>query len=186
MEYSKILNNLQSSVKIIKSGGVGIIKTDTIYGIVASAFNKSAVERVYNIKHRNRAKKCIILAANYEQLQPFNIQDFDVYKNQVSKYWPGPFSLILPIFGNKYSYLALGTLDLAFRVPKNEQLKDYLLQTGPLVAPSANLEGETTVESAKQAKQIFGDNVDFIVDGGVVTNKKPSALINMQTGQTLR
>lgn len=182
----KLFDNLQSTVGIIKSDGVGIIKTDTIYGFVASAFNKSAVERIYKIKHRSTAKKCIILAANYEQLQPFNIQDYDRYKEKVNQYWPGPFSLILPIFGNEYSYLTLGTQDLAFRVPKNDQLSDYLLQTGPLIAPSANIDGEPTVESAKQAQEIFGDSVDFIVDGGVVTNNKPSALINMQTGQTLR
>ena len=182
----KLFDILQSSVQIVKSGGVGIIKTDTIYGFVASAFNESAVERVYKIKHRNRAKKCIVLAANYEQLEPFNIKDYDVYKNKVNKYWPGPYSLILPIIGDDYSYLTLGTPDLAFRVPQNNQLKDYLLQTGPLVAPSANLEGETTVESAKQAEDIFKDSVDFIVDGGTVNNIKPSTLINMLTGKTLR
>ena len=182
----KLFDNLQSSVQIVKSGGVGIIKTDTIYGFVASAFNISAVERVYKIKHRSTAKKCIILAADYEQLKPFNIKDYHVYKNKVNKYWPGPYSLILPVFGDDYRYLTLGTPDLAFRVPQNDQLTDYLLQTGPLIAPSANLESELTVESAQQAEQIFKDSVDFIVDGGKVINNKPSNLINMQTGQNLR
>ena len=182
----KLFDNLQSSVQIVKSGGVGIIKTDTIYGFVASAFNESAVERVYKIKHRSTAKKCIILAADYEQLKPFNIKDYHVYKNKVNKYWPGPYSLILPVFGDDYRYLTLGTPDLAFRVPQNDQLTDYLLQTGPLIAPSANLESELTVESAQQAEQIFKDSVDFIVDGGKVINNKPSNLINMQTGQNLR
>ena len=182
----KLFDNLQSSVQIVKSGGVGIIKTDTIYGFVASAFNESAVERVYKIKHRSTAKKCIILAVNYDQLQPFNIKDYDVYKNKVNKYWPGPYSLILPVFGDDYRYLTLGTPDLAFRVPQNDQLTDYLLQTGPLIAPSANLESKLTVESAQQAEQIFKDSVDFIVDGGKIINNKPSTLINMQTGQNLR
>ena len=182
----KLFDNLQSSVQIVKSGGVGIIKTDTIYGFVASAFNISAVERVYKIKHRSTAKKCIILAADYEQLKPFNIKDYHVYKNKVNKYWPGPYSLILPVFGDDYRYLTLGTPDLAFRVPQNDQLTDYLLQTGPLIAPSANLESEPTVESAQQAEKIFKDSVDFIVDGGKVINNKPSNLINMQTGQNLR
>ena len=182
----KLFDNLQSSVQIVKSGGVGIIKTDTIYGFVASAFNESAVERVYKIKHRSTAKKCIILAANYDQLQPFNIKDYDVYKNKVNKYWPGPYSLILPVFGDDYRYLTLGTPDLAFRVPQNDQLTDYLLQTGPLIAPSANLESEPTVESAQQAEKIFKDSVDFIVDGGTVKNNKPSTLINMISGDIIR
>ena len=182
----KLFDNLQSSVQIIKSGGVGIIKTDTIYGFVASALNESAVERVYKIKHRNRAKKCIVLAANYEQLEPFNIKDYNIYKNKVNKYWPGPYSLILPIVCNEYSYLTLGTPDLAFRVPLNSQLKEYLSQTGPLIAPSANLEAEPTAKSVNQAIDVFDDDVDFYVDGGVATNNKPSTLINMQTGKTLR
>ncbi|MBP9820590.1 L-threonylcarbamoyladenylate synthase [Candidatus Saccharibacteria bacterium] len=182
----KLFDNLQSSVEIIKSGGVGIIKTDTIYGFVACAFNISAVERVYQIKHRSAAKKCIILAADYEQLKPFNIDDYIMYKEKVNQYWPGPYSLVLPIVGNDFSYLTLDAPDLAFRVPQNEQLTDYLSQTGPLIAPSANLESEPTVESAIQAEKIFKDSVDFIVDGGTVKNNKPSTLINMISGDIIR
>lgn len=185
MSY-KLFDNLQSSVQIINSGGVGIIKTDTIYGFVASALNESAVNRVYKIKHRNAAKKCIVLAANYEQLKPFNIKDYDVYKNKVNKYWPGPYSLILPISGIDFSYLTLKTPDLAFRVPNNQQITDFLLKTGPLIAPSANLEGQPTAITINQAIDVFGDSVDFYVDGGTVNNTKPSTIINMQTGQTLR
>ena len=46
-----MLNKKQKEIiKILKNGGIGVIPTDTIYGLVGSAFSKIAVERIYKIK----------------------------------------------------------------------------------------------------------------------------------------
>jgi len=56
---------------------------------------------------------------------------------------------------------------LAIRMPKDEWLLDIIRKTGPLVAPSANLQNAPTVKNMDEAIAIFGDDVDFYVDGGV-------------------
>ena len=60
--------NNKNLVKILKKGGVAVMPTDTIYGIVGQAENISTVNRIYNLKKRNPEKPCIILISNIEQL----------------------------------------------------------------------------------------------------------------------
>ena len=70
---------------------------------------------------------------------------------------------------------------LAFRVPHNQDLIDILHQTGPLVAPSANMSGGPTVKSLKQAYDVFGDSVDGYY-GGALLALEPSTLVRVKNG----
>ena len=61
-------------IKILENGGVGVIPTDTLYGLVAQALNKQAVSRVYRLKQRSVHKPFIILISSYEDLAVFGIK----------------------------------------------------------------------------------------------------------------
>jgi L-threonylcarbamoyladenylate synthase len=158
-------------IKILKNDGVGVMPTDTLYGLVGSAFSKKAVNRIYKLKKRNKKKALIILISNLNDLKKFGIvlpllrgsaptqvgaRGSDIFK----KNWPGKVSIILPCSNNKFKYIHQGLNSIAFRLPKNKKLIEILKKTGPLVAPSANLEGERPVENIKEAKEYFGDKVD--------------------------
>lgn len=58
--------NYSLAISILKSGGVAVIPTDTIYGLVAQAFDEKAVEKVYKIKNRATNKPPITLIADFE------------------------------------------------------------------------------------------------------------------------
>jgi L-threonylcarbamoyladenylate synthase len=151
-------------VKILKNGGVGVIPTDTIYGLVGSASSRKAINSIYKIKKRNKNKKLIILISAIAEIGKFGIK---INKKQVKvleKFWPGRNSIILN--------------DTAFRLPKNKKLIKILKKTGPLVAPSANPEGLKPAENITQAKKYFGNRVDFYLSGGTLKSK-PSTLIKI-------
>jgi L-threonylcarbamoyladenylate synthase len=59
---------------LLKEGAIGVIPTDTIYGICTSAFNRKSVEKVYKLRKRNPNKPCIILISSLEDLKKFNIR----------------------------------------------------------------------------------------------------------------
>ena len=61
----------QDAVEIIQGGGVGVIPTDTLYGIVASAFQPDAIDRIYTLKQRDPRKPLIVLIADITQLEQF-------------------------------------------------------------------------------------------------------------------
>ena len=173
--------NKKNITKIIKEGGVGILPTDTLYGLVGLALNKKAVERIYEIKKRDKEKKLIILIAHKKDLKLFKINIDDRTKKALNKFWPNPISIVLPLsddktFNQSIFYLNRGTDTLAFRMPKPRWLRKLLKKTGPLVAPSANPEGMSPAENIEQAKAYFGNLVDFYVDKGQLKGQ-PSTLI---------
>lgn len=175
-------NNIQKIARKLKSGGVGVLPTDTIYGLVGLALNQRVVERIYKLRKRDPQKPMIILISSLDDLKKFNIDLDENTKNFLTKNWPNPLSIILPCPKSKFEYLHRGTKTLAFRIPNNPKLLKLLSVSGPLVAPSANFEGEKPAESIIDAKKYFGDSVDFYIDGGNL-NSKPSTLIKIEDGK---
>lgn len=168
-------------IKILNNGGIGVIATDTLYGLVCSAFNKEAVEKIYKLKHRDTKKGLIILISDMTDLAKFGV---DYNLKILNKYWPGPVSIILPVKEDKIPHLVKEAGSLAFRLPNNNDLLEILKQTGPLVAPSANLEGEEPAKNATEAKEYFGNKIDFYLEGGTLNNP-PSKIIRIEGKQEI-
>lgn len=161
---------------IIKEGGIGILATDTIYGLVGSALSPKVVSRIYKIKKRNKKKPFIILISSLKDLSLFGIKINKFQRTFLKKIWPGKISVIFPCPRKKFFYLHRGKKSLAFRVPKKKILRLLLEKTGPLVAPSANLEGQPSVKTLDEAKKLFKNQVDFYFNGGKIS-QLPSTLI---------
>ena len=172
---------MEKAVKILKEGGIGVLGTDTLYGLVGLALSPKAVERIYKIKERDTAKPLIILISSWEDLKLFKVK---ADKKLLAKYWPGKVSIILPCENEEFAYLHRGKKSLAFRFPKKETLIALLKETGPLVAPSANPEGAEPAETIEQAKEYFNDSIDFYLDEGKLTSL-PSTLIAFHKGKAI-
>lgn len=169
----------------LKQGQIAVIPTDTIYGVVGSALIPDTVEKIYHLRKRKLDKPFIILISDLNDLNHFNVKLTDQAKEILQKVWPGPVSVILNLFQDpeqKLEYLHRGTNSLAFRMPKDEKLLDLVKETGPLVAPSANPEGEKPAETIEEAKDYFGNQVDFYLDGGQIQGKS-SKLVKIEDGQ---
>jgi L-threonylcarbamoyladenylate synthase len=166
--------NDENLVKILKQGSVVVMPTDTLYGIVGSALNKGTVERIYELRKRNSEKPCIILISGIEELQKFSITLTSEQKMELEKMWSPdsePTSVVLDCPDEKFTYLHRGTNTLAFRVPASNELRNLLHNSGPLIAPSANIEGQNPSKNIKAASAYFGEKVDLYVDGGGVEGK---------------
>ncbi|MGB7957432.1 MAG: L-threonylcarbamoyladenylate synthase [Minisyncoccia bacterium] len=173
-------------IKVLRSGGAGILPTDTIYGIVGSAMSPETVERIYFWRKRDPKKPPIILVASVGDLRKFGIVMDAAAKKVLMQLWPGKVSVILPMsrrcgMSKKFTHLHRGTETLAFRVPKPAWLRKLLQMTGPLIAPSANIEGKPPALTIRAAKKYFGENVDFYADAGRLASK-PSTLIKIEHG----
>jgi L-threonylcarbamoyladenylate synthase len=162
--------------EIIKKDGVGVLPTDTLYGLVGSAFSKKAVEKIYDLKSRSERKSLIILISSIEDLKKFGVEITDKEKKFMKRYWPGKVSIVLPFKNTKLFYLDKMDGTLAFRFPKKGDLIKLIKQTGPIVAPSANPEGAIPAKDIYEAKVYFDDRIDFYVDGGKI-DSEPSTLV---------
>jgi L-threonylcarbamoyladenylate synthase len=170
-------------VSVLKNSGVAVIPTDTIYGVVARASDQKAVKKVYKIRQRDINKPCIILISDLDQLKNFDIDDR--WLELAKEYWPGPVSLVFPLNKPRPNYPAKGLKEMALRLPNNKELRELIRQTGPLIAPSANPEGQPPATTIAQAKAYFGDQIDLYVDNGSMPIE-PSTLIDLAANKTLR
>lgn len=163
--------NKENIVNILNGNGIVVMPTDTLYGIVGKALNPRVVERIYQIRKRTPSKPCIILIGDISELGKFLIVLNQEEEKTLKEYWgkPHPVSIVLDCPEERFSYLHRGTKTLAFRIPHPNKLKDLLLKTGPLIAPSSNIEGMPPAQNIASARQYFGDSVDLYVDGGIIT-----------------
>ena len=159
----------------IQNGAVGVLPTDTVYGLVCSAALPDSVGRLYGLKDRHQ-KPGTVVAADVEQLVALGIPRR--YLKAVEHYWPNPISIEMPV-GDAIMYIHQGKGRFAVRIPSDPEFNQLLKQTGPLVTTSANLPGEPVSLTIEQAKQYFGDSVDFYVDGGDLSGNQPSTIIRV-------
>jgi L-threonylcarbamoyladenylate synthase len=173
---SIILNTLsdQRLVELLKAGAVGVLPTDTVYGLVCSADNQAAVKRLYGLKQREQ-KPGTVIAASTDQLAELGLKAR--YLKPVADYWPNPISIVIPSY--ELGYIHQGVGSIAVRIPSHKMLQQLLTAVGPLVTTSANQPGEPPANTVAEAQSYFGDSVDFYVDGGDLSGQKPSTVIRV-------
>ncbi|CRF35305.1 translation factor Sua5 [Brachyspira suanatina] len=183
-------NNLESIeyaanevIKVINDGGIVVSPTDTVYGMLADAFNTDAVNRIYTIKDREKNKPLLILSKDLESVKKFSDKEVpDIIKNNI----PGELTFIVPLLEelkNKFSYLKD---TVALRIPNDKYMQLILKATNPLVAPSANPSGYGVILDGNKLAELYKDKADLIVNAGVLENKMPSTLYDCLENKVLR
>jgi tRNA threonylcarbamoyl adenosine modification protein (Sua5/YciO/YrdC/YwlC family) len=169
----------EQAVDLLQSGHVGVMPTDTVYGLAARAKDIQATEKLYKLKHREH-KPGTLIAASTNQLRLLGVAQNDIDK--VAKWWPGALSAVLPIDGQ---YLHQGLGDLAMRVVADDKIRAILEQTGPLITSSANHPGKPGSTTIDEAISYFGDQVDFYVDGGDLSGRSASTIVKVMHDDTI-
>ena len=179
MRHEKEMNEfcVQAREALLR-GGIAVIPTDTLYGIVAQAEDVQAVELVYKMRARDPKKPVIVLIAKKSDLKIFNISLSPAQNKFLNQVWPGKVSVILPCADKKFLHVHRGGGTIAFRVPDHDALRALLKKTGPLIAPSANPEGMPPAKTIAEARAYFGDSVDVYCDGGTLAGP-PSSIISL-------
>jgi L-threonylcarbamoyladenylate synthase len=167
-------------VRLLKNGAVGVMPSDTIYGLSARTLDKAVVEKLYKLKDRSSSKPFIILISNLEMLDLLSIPKNEVEARK--KYWPGSVTLICSA-PQSPEWLHRGLKTLAIRWPDHKELLELINQVGPIISTSANIEGQIPARSANEAKAIFGDKLDFYIDAGELPNSLPSTIVKSVNGE---
>ena len=174
---------LEEIAKVINNGGVVISPTDTVYGMLADAFNVDAINRIYSIKEREREKPLLILLKDSKFIDILcegNIPD------TVKAKIPGELTFIMPlkkIIKKDFLYLKD---TVALRIPKDDYMNKLLQLTPPLVAPSANPTGYGVIYDGNKIVELYKDKVDLIVNCGTIEEKLPSTLYDCINNKVLR
>lgn len=159
--------------ELIIAGAVGVVPTDTVYGLVAKADRKTAIDKLYATKPRHLQPGTII-GASAEQFHQLGFLLKDIKKAE--QYWPNPISVVTNAT-NVEVYLKKRRDSLPLRIPKHKQLTTLLNATMALMTTSANAPGAPTATTMAMAYDYFGDDIDFYVDGGDLSGRPASTII---------
>lgn len=170
----------------LKKGGVIAYPTESCYGFGCDPFNIKAIQKIINIKHRSSAKGLIVIAGKISELnhliQPISTND----KQELSQYWPGPYSIILPTTSHTPKMLTGTHNSLAVRITKHQQVRTITRHLNyAIVSTSANKSGKQSIKTYRECVQQFGSLV-MVIKGLTSFAKKPSTIINWQTKQVVR
>ena len=172
---------IEKASQIVSQGGIVIFPTDTVYGIGCNPYNKESVEKIYKIKSRDIMKSLPVLTYSIETAE--KIVEFDQFtKKIVKKFWPGPLTVILKVTDKKIKESLNLENKIAIRVPDHKCTLELLKKCNFLVGTSANISGNLPYTDPKECLKNL-ENYDIFVDGGIITSKGESTIIEIENEQ---
>lgn len=155
------------------------MRTDTVYGLLASVNRPDALAKLIELKHRPEGKPFVVLADGWVAVRSVTTHLPPIARRLGTRYWPGPLTLVLPAEESLPEEVKGAGPSVAVRVPRDPLLALVLRELRcPVAAPSANLPGHLPASTAREVEEIFGDRVDLIVDGGEVTKTVSSTIVD--------
>lgn len=178
--------DITKAVAIIQDGGVIAYPTEAIYGLGCDPANEIAVTHLLEIKQRSVDKGLILVAANFAQLDTW-IQPLSAQQRQQILQTKQLTTWLVPALEGIPQYLTGNFTKIAIRISRHPIVKTLCLRAETaLVSTSANLAGQFPARSAEQVREYFADHLDFILDGTLGHEKKPSKIIDLNTQQQFR
>jgi len=168
------LDKIAQCGRVLKNGGLVVIPTDTVYGVVADSRNPKAMEKLRHVKKRPADKPFAVLIARKDMIDELGANvDRCVYK-LIDEFWPGPLTVIIP--SNQ------GTKTIGVRMPNNTIALNLLKEIqAPLAAPSANLADNKPPVTCQEALMDMDGLVDLAIDGGPAGLGKESSVVDAST-----
>lgn len=168
----------EQATDLIQQGKIVGIPTETVYGLAASIQHEAAIHEIFSLKGRPTDNPLIVHGADLESLEPLIENEQSDWRKLAKNFWPGPLTIIVHANIEKVSVLARGGHPtVALRVPAHKQALQIIAQTGPIVAPSANLSGRPSPTQMQHVLDDFGDKVS-VVDGGHCDHGLESTIIH--------
>src|SRR3990167_4016665 len=174
-------DNIKQAIKILKQGGIVIFPSDTTFVISCRMDNSKAVKKLFKIKKRSKNKAVLVLADSLKMAQEYTLPiGEDVKKKLIKKFWPGPLTIILKANLKKVESLVRGGKEtLGVRIPHHKTSLFLVKEVGvPLLAPSANFQGEKTPFRFEDLNPDLILQVDLLLLGNTGSYKKPSTIID--------
>jgi len=175
--YQDIINR---AIEVIRDGGLIVCPTDTSYGLACDSSNQTAIEKLINVKRRNRSLGVPLLFSDFAQCETYH-EFSNLERVLVRLFWPGGLTLVVTPEGSVPETITGGRGSIAVRVP------DHIIPRGiaqgirgPIVGTSANRSGEQSPFEITVAKDQLGDEVDLYIDAGPSKSEANSTIVRVE------
>jgi L-threonylcarbamoyladenylate synthase len=169
-------DNIRHAADLLQQGGLVAFPTDTVYGLGTSAFDVSAVTRIFAAKNRPPEKAIPVLLASLDELPLVAAPAGKDALRLAKRFWPGPLTIVVPKHARVPEAVADQTIGV--RVPNHPVALALLALSGPLAVTSANLSGQESPTSAGQVRQQLDGRIELILDGGTAPGGMASTVVD--------
>lgn len=158
---------IRKAAEILKSGGLVVFPTETVYGLGADALDASAVRRIYELKGRPANSPLIVHVASVDHARELAAEWPEIAGQLARDYWPGPLTLVVPKKSIVPDEVTAGLQTVGLRIPRHPVALDLLRAARlPIAAPSANRFMQLSPTTAAHVREAFGEQTPFLLDGG--------------------
>lgn len=174
--------DVEAVAAMLTGGGVGIIPTDTVYGLAAVAGDEAAVRRVLELKGRPADKPLPVQVATMREANILAEADGAEASALAERFWPGPLTMVLKRrpFAAELAFQDEKTIGL--RIPDEMFCLSLIEHAGYLVVPSANPAGASAPATLGDVSGDLLDVVDFVVNAGACPCGVESTVVDLTAG----
>jgi tRNA threonylcarbamoyl adenosine modification protein (Sua5/YciO/YrdC/YwlC family) len=169
---------IRKAVDILRQGGIIIYPTDTVYGLGCDLSNKKGIERIYELKRRNRKQPLSFICSDLKHISQYaKVTDY-AYKT-MKRLLPGPYTFILEASRLVPTIILPKRSTTGIRVPDNQICLDLIKELGqPIISTSVKTADGEDLGTPYEIEERFGRMVDLIIDGGIII-PEPSSVISL-------
>ncbi len=176
-----------AAVELLRGGDIVALPTETVYGLAAAALNPIAVAKIFEAKERPRFDPLIVHLPDYRWLE--RIADIRSSARQLvltlaSRFWPGPFTMVLPKRQIVPGIVTAGLDSVAVRISAHPIFGEIVRELDePLAAPSANRFGRISPTTAQHVFDELKGRIQLIIDGGPTEHGIESTIVGVGAGE---
>ena len=168
---------IKHAVDTLKQGGVIVYPTDTIYGLAADVYSKSAIDKIFKIKKVSQQKRLSLIFPDLKQISDWVKVPNSVFRI-MRRVLPGKYTFILPASKAVPKSLLKKRSTIGIRVPDNEVSRCLLEELGnPLISSSVPNGADDFQTDPDEIAELFPYEIDLILDAGVMPNR-PSTVVD--------
>jgi len=176
-----------AAVDLLRKGDAVALPTETVYGLAANALNPIAVAKIFEVKKRPRFNPLIVHLPNREWLRriaELPPGDRQLILKLADKFWPGPFTMVLPKRKMIPDIVTAGLDTVAVRISAHRVFAEIVGELDePLAAPSANRFGRVSPTTAQHVLDELEGRIPLIIDAGPTEHGLESTIITVQGGR---
>lgn len=170
--------SFDTAVKLLRSGQVVALPTETVYGLGASFTSQDAVSEIYRLKNRPQTNPLIVHIASFDDLYKLTTSVDETVETLCKAFWPGPLTLVLQANISEVSSTVRANLpSIAIRFPSHPLMQELIREVGPIVAPSANLSGKPSSTTLAHIENDFGNDFPALETTSLLRGVESTILI---------
>ncbi|MFA6412335.1 MAG: L-threonylcarbamoyladenylate synthase [Syntrophales bacterium] len=158
---------IEKAVDVLRSGGIIIYPTDTVYGLGCDLFNKRGIEKIYDIKKRSKKQPFSFVCADLKDISKYAFVTDYAYRT-MRRLLPGPYTFVLRASRLVPKIILPKRQTTGIRVPDHPICLALVKELGqPIISTSVKSEDGETMNNPDLIRERFGHCVDLIIDGGL-------------------